>query len=87
MNMLCYVLILFVILSIILFVVLLKRQTQSNQLQDLITNGQSILPDKSKTAVYVCDPKNIPPKWPFTNYNFDGVYQSEQHVILHHFFR
>lgn len=35
--------------------------------------SQSVLPDKNNTIVHVCDPKNIPPKWPFSNYNFNGI--------------
>ena len=34
---------------------------------------RTVLPDKNKTPVYVCDPKNIPSKWPFTDYDFDGI--------------
>lgn len=42
--------------------------------------SQSVLPDKNNKTVHACDPKNIPPKWPFSNYNFNGI--SIESVIL-----
>lgn len=40
---------------------------------ETFTLNKSTLPNKSKTPVYVCDKNNIPPQWPFSDYDYDGI--------------
>ena len=57
-----------------------KKKNSTNGTIGRSLQSQSVLPDKNNKTVHVCDTKNIPPKWPFSNYNFNGI--SIKSVIL-----
>ena len=40
---------------------------------ETFTFNKSILPNKSKTPVYVSDKSNITPQWSFSDYDYDGI--------------